>query len=86
MPFVLRILMYVSGVFFSIDHYVGSAAGRDRADPPAGGDLPRARPGRLLTEVTAPASTWLWGVGWAVAALVLGFVYFWRSEARYGRG
>ena len=24
-PFVLRVLMYVSGVFFSIDHYVGSA-------------------------------------------------------------
>ena len=40
----------------------------------------------LLAEVTASPSTWLWGLGWAVGTFVLGFVYFWRSEARYGRG
>ena len=29
---------------------------------------------------------WLWGVGWAVVAVVIGFLFFWRAEARYGRG
>jgi teichoic acid transport system permease protein len=29
---------------------------------------------------------WLAGLGWAVLALVIGVVYFWRAEARYGRG
>jgi teichoic acid transport system permease protein len=29
---------------------------------------------------------WLYAVGWAVLALVIGFFYFWRAEARYGRG
>ena len=29
---------------------------------------------------------WLWGIGWAIAALVIGFVFFWQAETRYGRG
>ena len=29
---------------------------------------------------------WLWGIGWAVVALVIGFVFFWQAETRYGRG
>jgi teichoic acid transport system permease protein len=37
-----------------------------------------------------PTATWgqLWlaGAGWAVLAVVVGVIYFWRAEARYGRG
>ena len=29
---------------------------------------------------------WIAGVGWAVIAAGIGIVYFWRAEARYGRG
>jgi teichoic acid transport system permease protein len=29
---------------------------------------------------------WVAGVGWAVIAVGIGIVYFWRAEARYGRG
>jgi teichoic acid transport system permease protein len=29
---------------------------------------------------------WLWGIGWAVLALIVGFVFFWQAETRYGRG
>ncbi len=85
-PFVLRVLMYVSGVFFSIDHYVGEGqAGTILSHQPIAIYLELAR-ASLLTDVTASASTWLWGVGWAVVTCTVGFVYFWRSEARYGRG
>jgi len=29
---------------------------------------------------------WVYGVGWAVVTVVVGFLFFWRAEARYGRG
>jgi teichoic acid transport system permease protein len=29
---------------------------------------------------------WLAGAGWALAALVIGFLFFWRAEVTYGRG
>ena len=29
---------------------------------------------------------WLFGIGWAVVALLLGFWFFWRKEVFYGRG
>ena len=29
---------------------------------------------------------WLAGTGWAVVTLVIGVVYFWQAETRYGRG
>ncbi|HYB18496.1 MAG TPA: ABC transporter permease [Streptosporangiaceae bacterium] len=29
---------------------------------------------------------WLAGIGWAVVTLVVGAVYFWQAETRYGRG
>jgi hypothetical protein len=29
---------------------------------------------------------WLAGVGWAVVILVLGVLFFWQAETRYGRG
>jgi teichoic acid transport system permease protein len=29
---------------------------------------------------------WLYGAAWALVALVVGFVFFWEAETRYGRG
>ena len=29
---------------------------------------------------------WLWGIGWAIVAVLAGFVFFWQAETRYGRG
>lgn len=36
--------------------------------------------------LSSPSALWLLGAMWAVVALVIGFVFFWRAEARYGRG
>ena len=33
-----------------------------------------------------PDHFWWFGIGWAVLALVVGFWFFWRAEAKYGRG
>jgi teichoic acid transport system permease protein len=40
----------------------------------------------LLTSYSVPAITWVYAVFWAVVTLVGGFIYFWKAEARYGRG
>jgi teichoic acid transport system permease protein len=36
--------------------------------------------------VINPDHLWYYAVGWAVVALIIGFVFFWRAEAKYGRG
>lgn len=85
-PFVLRVLMYGSGVFFSINHYVENPAVASALQhQPIAVYLELGR-GVLLADVPLPAETWLWGVGWAAATLVGGFIYFWHAEERYGRG
>jgi hypothetical protein len=32
------------------------------------------------------SSLWMYGVGWALVALVIGYFVFWRAEVTYGRG
>ena len=34
----------------------------------------------------ATSELWLAGIGWAVVILVVGVLYFWQAETRYGRG
>jgi len=36
--------------------------------------------------VVGNTSLWLYGAGWAVLAIVIGFFVFWRAEVTYGRG
>jgi teichoic acid transport system permease protein len=36
--------------------------------------------------LSSPRDLWLLGVGWAIAALMIGFLFFWQAEAVYGRG
>jgi teichoic acid transport system permease protein len=35
---------------------------------------------------TDPNHYWIYAIAWAVLAIVLGFYFFWRAEAQYGRG
>lgn len=86
-PFGLRILMYASGVLFSIDHYVGNVTAKLILEhQPVGIYLNLARQA-MLQEPSIPLdyTKWLWGLGWAVLFFIVGFVIFWRDEARYGR-
>jgi teichoic acid transport system permease protein len=55
------------------------------------GHLPTASKAELYDSahcayVANPAHFWYYAIGWAVVALVIGFFFFWRSEAKYGRG
>ena len=55
------------------------------------GHLPTATKAQLYDSahcafVANPSHYWYYAIGWAVAAFILGFWFFWRSEAKYGRG
>jgi teichoic acid transport system permease protein len=64
-----------------------AALGQVHHKPP----LPRGHPlsqyGSAYCHPTVVSShLWLFGAGWAVVALLLGFWFFWRKEVFYGRG
>ncbi len=94
MPFVLRTWMYASGVMFPLTYML------ERADAPAwAADLMQANPAAVYMDLMRwaliddmgkyqelPPHVWALGLGWAVAIGVIGFVYFWKAEERYGRG
>lgn len=42
--------------------------------------------GAHCPPVLGQPDIWLIGVGWAFVTLVIGFVFFWQAETRYGRG
>jgi teichoic acid transport system permease protein len=36
--------------------------------------------------VVSQSALWVYAVGWALVTVVIGFIFFWRAETRYGRG
>lgn len=87
LPFVIRIGMYASGVIFAIDHQLSEGTLATIMEyQPIAIYLNLARQA-FTSEANIPfnASYWVIGLGWAVVMLIIGFIVFWRDEARYGR-
>ncbi|MFB7916861.1 ABC transporter permease [Streptomyces sp. NPDC056061] len=91
MPFIMRTWMYASGVMFSIPVML--------KDKPAWiADVLQYNPAAIYMDLmrfalidgygseNLPAHVWVIGLAWAVLIGVVGFVYFWKAEERYGRG
>ncbi|MFI6638301.1 ABC transporter permease [Streptomyces sp. NPDC050504] len=91
MPFIMRTWMYASGVMFSIPVML--------KDKPAWiADVLMYNPAAIYMDLmrfslidgygasNLPAHVWLAALGWAVVVGVVGFVFFWKAEERYGRG
>lgn len=79
----VRAWFFSSGVFFSLDRF---------AHTPALYNLFQFNPGYLFLDAvrdsviyaTPPApQTWAYLILWSLSTFVLGFVFFWRAEARY---
>ena len=84
-PVMFRLLRYVSGVFFSVQHYVGDTAlGHVLQFQPIAVYLSLFRE-CLLGEFTLDPALWLAGAGWAIGTFALGLLIFWTAEAEYGR-
>lgn len=84
-PVAIRLLRYVSGVFFSIQHYTGAFTwGMLLEYQPVAVYLTLVR-SAMLEEFTAAAPLWWAGAGWALLFFLVGFLVFWSAEDRYGR-
>lgn len=84
-PVTVRLLRYVSGVFFSIKGYAGGSIwGHLLAFQPVALSLEVTRQS-LLSESTVEWNYWLGMAAWALLLPLVGFILFWRAEARYGR-
>ena len=86
LPFLIRTWLYVSGVFYSIQAFA--------ADHPHWVKvLLEINPGAVYVELVRaaliegprPHHLWWLAVGWAIAVLVLGYLFFWQAEEQYGR-
>ena len=89
-PVIVRLLRYVSGVFFPVLHYVQNL-------PAAVGDVLVYQPFALMLTLGRQSllggdafdvrlGDWLAMTAWALGLFVVGLVTFWWDEARYGRG
>lgn len=87
LPHLMRVLMYASGVIFSVDKYLGQFSwGWLMEYQPVAVYLYLVRSSILDEPAYTPDGfMWLLGVLWAVLAGVIGFLTFWRGEERYGR-
>lgn len=83
LPHVFRILLYVSGVLFSVDAAIENPTIRTLfALNPFYGIVSATRWSIIGTR-TDPLVFWSLGI-WAAVALVVGFAWFRRGEHRYG--
>lgn len=94
MPFVLRTWMYGSGVMFPLEPML-----RGRANAPGWlVDVIQANPAAVYMDLmrfafidgytasALPPHVWALALGWGLLIGIGGFVFFWKSEERYGRG
>jgi teichoic acid transport system permease protein len=91
-PFITRIIFYLSGIFFRVGNI---AEGHPvvqvlLAINPVHVYITLVRvallgPEDIIAGSWDPVQAWLLGAAWGVGFLVVGFLYFWWAEDRYGR-
>lgn len=84
-PIINRVLFYATGIFFNVDgalaNYPGLLAVMHLV--PTYEFIAIARD-VLLSGYSAPMIAWIGAPIWALAMLVVGTVFFWQGEPRYG--
>jgi len=85
-PFITRLMFYTSGIFFQIRTILEQWDWAIRAYDfhPLHVYLTIGR-GALIDGVSIPGEYWVTGTLWAVSLAVIGVLFFWRAEERYGR-
>ena len=86
LPLISRMLMYTSGVLFSVDrilnHWPWLVTMFDFHPLYQTLQLARAM---IMNNPEYDPKAWLVVIVWSVATLVVGLIYFWKAEERYGR-
>lgn len=86
-PFITRIMFYVSGVFFSLEKIFSdpdSIWAKLIQFNPIFDFLNLAR-GYLVTGYQVRVEEWIAVIIWSFSLAVLGLIFFWSAEERYGR-
>ncbi|MEY3129581.1 MAG: hypothetical protein RL405_901 [Actinomycetota bacterium] len=85
-PFLTRVMFYVSGIFFSIETVLKDypVAMQIATWNPVYVYISLAR-GAMVEGYVMTAGMWIAAVAWAFGLLIVGTVFFWRAEERYGR-
>ncbi len=85
-PFVTRIVFYVSGIFFSMEKVL--------ANYPIALQIAKINPvyvyislarGAMVEGYQMSADLWISAITWAFGTLLIGLWFFWKAEERYGR-
>jgi teichoic acid transport system permease protein len=88
LPFVSRFFFYTSGIFFSVEKRFGhnETIMKIADGQPIHEFLDLAR-SIMLTgpDYVINSAYWGYAAAWSFAALIIGTVYFWAAEERYGR-
>src|SRR5699024_3777938 len=87
LPHMMRVLMYASGVIFSVDRYLGQFSwGWIMEYQPVAVYLHLVR-SSILNEPAYPPDAFMWLLGgiWAGLFGVIGFRFCWAGEEQYGR-
>jgi teichoic acid transport system permease protein len=86
LPYVFRLLFYVSGVLFPlVDILAGHPAERFLPLNPYYSFISLGRH-LILAPIADPGPLWLSVFTWSAVSIVVGLTFFLRSEHRYGRG
>ncbi|MEH3033043.1 MAG: ABC transporter permease [Aeromicrobium erythreum] len=88
LPFIARFFFYTSGIFYSIDErFPEGSTFRKIADLQPIHEFLTLGRSILLDgpQYTMPIDFWFYATGWSAALLVLGTLFFWSAEERYGR-
>jgi len=85
-PFLTRVMFYVSGIFFSIETVLKDypVAMQIATWNPVYVYISLAR-GAMVEGYAMTAGMWIAAVAWAFGLLIVGTVFFWKAEERYGR-
>ncbi|MCW5951652.1 MAG: ABC transporter permease [Propionibacteriaceae bacterium] len=86
LPYISRLLFYSSGVLFNVDSVLSGHPWAVRLFDfhPIYQVLQLAR-GILMGNQIARQDYWLWFTGCALVTFVVGLLFFWAAEERYGR-
>jgi teichoic acid transport system permease protein len=92
-PFITRIIFYLSGIFFLVDRLPAPLWAKHILElNPVTIYITLCRVALLGAKENETVAAgyndvheWLWALAWAVGTLVIGFLFFWRAEDRYGR-
>jgi len=83
-PMAVRLLRYISGVFFLIPAFLPGIFGTILNYQPVAVYLNLVR-SIMLEEFPMDPQLWLIAIAWALGFFVIGFVVFWQGEDQYGR-